>query len=361
MKSNQYVIIIAAIIVGLLIVGGLIYRGSMESRKRAEEKRQALERTRIEQEAERRKAEAEEMVEEPAEEVTPVASTEPSVPVPMPPSIADARCKADLPNLIKKYNATAPENMIYVPTGAFVMGSSADAGHYDETPAHRVCLSGFYIDRHEVTNAQFKEFTETTGYITEAEDATVASAYTWRRPYGPDSNAEDIPNHPVVCITWNDANAYAAWAGKRLPTEAEWEKAARGTDGRRYPWGNANLTGTEANIADKTVELEWSDTSNDDRYNTASPVGSFPKGKSAYGVEDMSGNVWEWCFDWWNSSYYETSPPDNPTGPEIGEFKIIRGGSWFSGADAARTSQRMYFRPEGSSAAIGFRCVKDLG
>jgi formylglycine-generating enzyme required for sulfatase activity len=365
MKGTQYTGIIVAVILGLLLVGGLIYRGSVESRRKAEEKRRELDRARIEKEAERRKAEVEEVAEKVPEEVAPAVSaapTEPSIPVPMPPPIADANCQADSPQVVKQSGEAAPAGMVYVPTGAFIMGSSAAEGHPDETPPHRVCLSGFYIDKHEVTNAQFKEFTEASGYVTEAEKgASAADDRTWRHPYGPESNAEDMPNHPVVCISWNDANAYALWAGKRLPTEAEWEKAARGTDSRRYPWGNAAPTGTLANIADKSIELAWSNASLNDNHRMASPVGSFPDGKSAYGIEDMGGNVWEWCFDWWSSTYYETGASNNPVGPESGEFKVVRGGSWFSGADGARAAQRMHFRPNGSSAAIGFRCVKDIG
>ena len=369
MKDKKVTVVIAAIILALLIVGGLLYQRSVESRRKAEEEMQAVEHARIEKESERREAEVEQVTERvdvpSPEEVTPVERaepTEPGVPLPMPPPLADADCKADSPKAVKKSSAAAPEGMVYVSTGAFTMGSPPGEGHYDEEPAHRVCLSGFYIDRHEVTNAQFHEFTEATGYVTEAEkDASLAEDRTWRHPDGLGSNAGDIPNHPVVCVTWNDANAYATWAGKRLPTEAEWEKAARGTDGRRYPWGNANPTSTLANIADKSVELRWSDASLDDNYKTASPVGSFPNGKSVYGTEDMGGNAWEWCSDWWSSGYYESGPSNNPTGPETGEFKVIRGGSWFSGADGARTAHRMHFRPVGSSAAIGFRCVKDIG
>jgi formylglycine-generating enzyme required for sulfatase activity len=255
----------------------------------------------------------------------------------------------------------APKGMLYIPGGPFSMGSPPDAGYPDESPVHSVCVIGFYIDKHEVTNAQFKEFVEAIGYITDAEKNGSPDVPTWRHPYGPESDAEQMPNYPVVCVSWNDANAYALWTGKRLPTEAEWEKAARGTDGRMYPWGNTAPAAASANIADKSGAFKWSDAVLDDTYKTASPVGSFPGGRSVYGVEDMAGNVWEWCFDWWNKDYYRASPSQNPAGPDTGEFKVIRGGSWFYSADGARTTHRMYFRPTGNGAAIGFRCVKDVG
>jgi formylglycine-generating enzyme required for sulfatase activity len=127
-----------------------------------------------------------------------------------------------------------------------------------------------------------------------------------------------------------------------------------------YPWGNESLTGTNANIADKTAALRWSDKSIVDNHKMTAPVGSFPDGTSVYGVEDAAGNVWEWCYDWWDNNYYTVSPGQNPTGPETGEFKVIRGGSWFYTSNGARTAHRMYFRPGGISEAIGFRCAKDV-
>ncbi len=366
MKGKQSAVMVVLLILVLLIAGGLLWYQSIQRERKAEEERRAAEEARI-AELERQKVPEvpslpppEEVVPpeepEPTEEPEPI---EPAVVIPAPPPVSTAECTADSPALARQKSAAAPENMVYVPGGVFTMGSPPKMGHTDEDPAHSVCLSGFYIDRHEVTNAQFKKFVEATGYVTDAE-GNVASedARTWRNPYGAESSAETMPNHPVVCVTWNDANAYARWIGKRLPTEAEWEKAARGTDGRIYPWGNANPTGASANIADKSAALKWSDVSIDDRQKIAAPVGSFPGGKSGYGVEDMAGNVWEWCYDWWAKDYYEVSPPQNPVGPETGEHKVIRGGSWFYTADGVRTAQRMHFRPTGNSAAIGFRCVK---
>ncbi len=381
MKGKQSTVVIIVVVVAVLIVIGLLYRRSAERQRKAEEDKQATEQARLAREAQakRERMEAGKVPEAPAvpapEEAAPSEPTEPAKPlpfepvpiepaveVPMPPPISDAKCTPDSPAMVKKRQAAVPEGMVYVSSGVFIMGSSPDAGYTDETPAHRVCLSGFYIDKYEVTNAQFKKFVDATGYVTDAEkDVASQGGRTWRHPYGPESNADDMPNYPVLCVSWNDANAYANWAGKRLPTEAEWEKAARGTDGRIYPWGNAEPNAASANIADKSTGLKWSNASLDDKHKTAAPVGSFPGGKSAYGAEDMAGNVWEWCLDWWDSDFYKNSPSQNPTGPQAGEFKVIRGGSWFYNAAGAKAARRMYFRPTGSSAAIGFRCVKDVG
>jgi len=297
----------------------------------------------------------------PAEEPPPVE--EPSiVEPPMPPPIVDAKCATDKSKLTKLRSAKAPKGMAYIPGGAFPMGSPAGTGYEDENPARNVCVNGFYIDKYEVTNARFKGFVDATGYLTEAErNPSPLSDRTWRHPYGAGTSADEMPDHPVVCISWYDANAYARWAEKRLPTEAEWEKAARGADGRLYPWGNEISTKTASmNIADKNTDHPWRDASMDDGYKTAAPVGSFPGGKSVYGVEDLAGNVREWCYDWWDSEYYETGSSNNPAGPETGEFKVTRGGSWFYDAIGARTSHRLYHKPDGYGSATGFRCVKDV-
>jgi formylglycine-generating enzyme required for sulfatase activity len=301
----------------------------------------------------------------PAEEmVAPqeVAETvQPEEAAPTPPVSSSGPCATDSPAVAKKRTASAPEGMVYIPGGPFTMGASGDNQSTDDGPAHKVCVNGFYMDRFEVTNAQFQKFVETTGYVTDGEKQTDTSDLrTWHHPDGIDSTIEDKPNYPVVCISWNDANAYALWAGKRLPTEAEWEKAARGTDGRAFPWGNKSPAASNLNAADKSASFKWSSSSLDDKYKGVAPVGSFPSGKSVYGIEDMSGNVWEWCWDWWNPGYYKVSSANNPVGPAAGEYRVIRGGSWYYHLDGARTTQRMYFRPGGFSAAIGFRCVADV-
>ncbi|MBI4830131.1 MAG: SUMF1/EgtB/PvdO family nonheme iron enzyme [Candidatus Lindowbacteria bacterium] len=320
--GKQSTVVIIAVIMVLLIIGGLFYQRSVERQKKAEEQQQTADQTRIAKEAEAKRKELK-AGEAPAQPLR----TEPAVAPPSPPPSTGA-CVTDSVEMIQARVAAAPEGMVYVAAGPFLMGSAPEVGQPDESPVHGVCLSGFYIDKYEVTNAQFKKFVDATGYITDAEMAASpeASLPTWRHPYGADSNADSMPNHPVVCVSWNDANAYALWAGKRLPTEG----------------------------------LTWSNASFSDNQKKTAPVGSFPGGKSVYAAEDMAGNVWEWCFDWWNRAYYQTSPPTGPTGPQAGEFKIIRGGSWFYSVDGARTFRRMYFRPAGSSADIGFRCVKDV-
>ena len=363
---------VGIIILVILIAAGLMYQRSAEKAREAEEesRRAKLERPSKLPEAikppEAVPPEApEEALAPVTEEVVEVEAPAPVEPVPdlpMPPPMESVECSADSSKLVKSKTAAAPADMIYVPGGEFVMGSPPGVGHPDENPARRVCVGGYYIDRYEVTNARFKEFVEATGYVTEAEsDPDAASGRTWRTPYGPESSADDAPDNPVACVSWNDANAYAKWAGKRLPTEAEWEKAARGTDGRLYPWGNEFSPGAvNMNIADVNSTQLWRNTSVDDGFKTAAPVGSFPGGRSAYGVEDMAGNVWEWCLDWWDNEYYMSGSAKDPAGPETGEAKVIRGGSWFYDAFGARATHRSYLRPEGNGSATGFRCVKDV-
>lgn len=220
--------------------------------------------------------------------------------------------------------------MVSIPAGPFLMGS--DTGRGDEAPAHEVDLPAFEIDKFEVTNADFARFVEATGYKTDAEKAGVAN--TWR------AYAQGKDNHPVVKVSWNDAVAYCQWLGKRLPTEAEWEKAARGTDGRVYPWGN-EYDPQKANGKDRGI-----------RGTTA--VGSFAEGASPYGVMDMAGNVWEWTADW-----YQPYPGSTFASDYFGEkFKVLRGGGWFETADFLRTTVRNAGALETANDDIGFRCAR---
>jgi sulfatase modifying factor 1 len=239
--------------------------------------------------------------------------------------------KYEIPNeIIGKDGAP----MVLIPAGEFQMGDSFKEGQDNELPVHTVYLDAFYMDVYEVTNAQYKKFMDTTGYK--------APAY-WNDP---NYNA---PNTPVVGVTWYDAKAYADWAGKRLPTEAEWEKAARGgLVGKRYPWGDT-ISHDDAN---------YEGTGGKDTWTYASPVGSFaPNG---YGLYDMAGNVWEWCADWYDGNYYVNSPKSNPEGPDSGSYKVLRGGSWFS-TDyyLLRTAYRYGYRsPTNYYGDVGFRCVQ---
>jgi serine/threonine-protein kinase len=249
--------------------------------------------------------------------------------------------------------------MVYVPAGEFVMGSE-ELGD-DERPAHQVYLDDFWMDRYEVTNELFARFVAATGYETEAEEdgrgwIWMASGWeevegaNWRHPRGPDSSIESKMDHPVVLVSWNDADAYCRWAGKHLPSEAQWEKAARGPStgsgrGRRYAWGD-EFDSAKAN----TKESERGDTA---------PVGSFsPQGDSPYGASDMTGNVWEWVTDWYDSDYYNHAPSVNPPGPTTGTDKILRGGSWSFDQAYAQTPFRYNIKPDYTYDFAGFRCSR---
>lgn len=218
------------------------------------------------------------------------------------------------------------DDMIFIKAGEFVMGSNTQDS--SEAPEHKVYLDAYNIDRYEVTNAQFEKFVNETGF----------------KPRGKWKAEMRDPNHPVLGVSWNDANAYAKWAGKRLPTEAEWEKACRGTDGRRYPWGNVWYDNFAQSLEN------WS--------RWAADVKSYPQGKSPYGVYNMVGNAWEWCADWYDPNYYKTAPAKNPKGPDKGSFKVCRGGGWDDLQDYMHCSFRSRMIPTYSSKFVGFRCAK---
>jgi formylglycine-generating enzyme required for sulfatase activity len=221
--------------------------------------------------------------------------------------------------------------MALVPAGEFTMGSTLKA---DEKPVHRVSLDAFYMDKYHVTVGQYAKYLEATG----AEAP-------------PEWDIMNQPRHqkrPVVNVSWWDAATYCKWAGKRLPTEAEWEKAARGTDGRLYPWGNEPPTRLHANFGKK----EWA-------YHMALvPVGMFEMGKSPYGIYDMAGNAWEWVNDWYDHDYYKKSPMKNPQGPATGKSKVVRGGNWLYVQEFLRSSFRFNADPSGRQFGYGFRCAK---
>ncbi|RKU28694.1 hypothetical protein C6497_08000 [Candidatus Poribacteria bacterium] len=228
--------------------------------------------------------------------------------------------------------------MRLIPSGVFEMGNSyPDIGDDDELPLHTVSLDAFYIDIYEVTNAHYQKFVIATGY---------PPPPLWHDP------KFNQPDTPVVNVSWNDAVAYAHWAKKRLPTEAEWEYAARGGQiGKVYPNSNL-LTHDDANFGGVDGIDIWKWTS---------PVGSFPP--NDYGLYDMVGNVWEWCFDEYNGDFYGFSPEHNPRfgrsiTPENENFRILRGGAWGGSKDDLRVSDRWYHLSSGST--IGFRCVKDI-
>ena len=297
----------------------------------------------------------------------------------------------------------APDGMTWIPSGTFTMGSSN--GYREERPEHQVTLDGFFMDTNEVTNAQFARFVENTGYVTVAERTPEADDYPdapaellvpasavfkappsianrqdigqwwslvpdahWRHPEGPGTSIDDRMNHPVVHIAWDDAQAYAEWAGKQLPTEAQWEYAARGgLEARPFTWGDeytpdgtwmANTWQGRFPVQDDQL----------DGHGGTAPVGSFPS--NGWGLHDMAGNAWEWCEDWYSEDWYERSGRRNPTGPAqdtivdtaspAGPRRITRGGSFLCSPEFCiryRPAARMPVTPDSSLSHTGFRCV----
>ena len=218
--------------------------------------------------------------------------------------------------------------MVYVPAGQFLMGSKQGEGYQQEHPQHEVYLDGYWIYKNDVTVAQYRKFCTATRR--NMPDRPVRG---WKE------------DHPVVCVSWDDAKAYCDWVGTTLPTEAQWEKAARGTDGRNYPWGN-DWDKTKGNSADSGLKA-------------TTPVGSYPGGASPYGCLDMAGNVWQWCADWYGP--YDAAATENPAGPATGGFRVLRGGSWVNPSGSCRSAYRGDLNPVGRGYGIGFRCVGPAG
>ncbi len=332
-----------------------------------------------------------------------------------------ASCERNLPSrfgaqvdhsLIKEGKADHSQ-MVYIPAGEFSMGASDQEGRPDEYPQHPVKISAFWMDKTEVTNASFAKFVKATGYITTAErkpdweelksqlpegtpkppDSVLIAASlvfsapksvnnlndasqwwvwkkgaNWKHPDGPKSNLKEKDNYPVVHISWDDAQAYCKWAGKRLPTEAEWEYASRGgLKNAIYPWGNEDIEkGTpKANTWQGSFPVR---NSNWDNYNQLAPVESFKA--NGYGLYDMAGNVWEWCSDWYRPDFYEKlkGTTTNPLGPADSydpmepsvPKKVVRGGSFMCNASYCkgyRVTSRMKTSKDTSLGHTGFRCV----
>ena len=265
-------------------------------------------------------------------------------------------------------------SMMLIPAGEFQMGSNDGAG--DEKPAHAVYTDAFYMDIYEVTNAQYARFlTEYKGSyhqgaIKDSEWDGLTRRYILvhiggGRYAAPIEKLGDIyiakagyENHPVTYVSWYGALAYAEHYGKRLPTEAEWENAARGgLIGKRYPWGDMPPDGTQCNFADISANggrfSEWSDKKAYDGYQHTAPVGSYtPNG---YGLHDMAGNVWEWCADWYG--YYPNSYEKNPTGTDSGTDRVLRGGAWNNTSTYLRVAYRYSRKPTKRLPYVGFRCA----
>ena len=274
-----------------------------------------------------------------------------------------ARCAPD-PEITSDDGAT----MLLIPEGEFTRG--AEEGELDgfewgrylnyeaERPSRRIAVSSFYIDRHEVTNARYRKF---LGEVKTSGDEAFRHS---EQPDGPDYNqelmTEDLAgdDQPAVCASWYNAYAYCQWAGKRLPTEAEWEYAARGGDRyRKYPWGGGEPD---------SDGIWWANYRpargrGADGYRVSAPVGSFPDGVSPFGLLDMAGNVEEWVQDWHDPYYYRRSKETrNPTGPAKGRSKVIKGGSYGTDKWNIRIATRLYGRPSDRSVQLGFRCASDL-
>jgi formylglycine-generating enzyme required for sulfatase activity len=259
--------------------------------------------------------------------------------------------------------------MVYVPEGVFPMGS--EAGYDEEKPVHDVSLDAFWIDRLEVTNSQFAQFVEATGYETTAEsegfsfvlsggELKEVEGANWQHPQGPGSDLNGLADHPVIHMTWHDAEAYCEWVGARLPTEAEWEYAARGPEGLTYTWGD-DFEGQKTNYCDVNCPISVADTTVDDGYEFTAPVGNYPGGESWVGAGDMNGNVFEWVSDWFNEDYYASSVDRNPQGPDSGDYKVLRGGAWISEKFNVRSAIRGAVNPVETRDYVGFRCVVSPG
>jgi formylglycine-generating enzyme required for sulfatase activity len=244
---------------------------------------------------------------------------------------------AKVPTTVQTYTSPADEitddfgvQMVLVPRGEFTMGSNN--GSAEEKPVHIVYLDNYFIDKFEVTNASYK-------ICVQAGVCNLPSQIV-------DYNNLVYDQHPVVFVSWNSALTYCEWRGARLPTEAEWEKAARGTDTRNYPWGEG-INDTYANY---------------DRYvagGKTTPVGQYESGKSFYGAYDMAGNVWEWVADWYDVNFYSISPSSGPLGPRTGDQKVVRGGAFDRPESMVRTTVRAPFPQDETNSSVGFRCAKD--
>jgi formylglycine-generating enzyme required for sulfatase activity len=251
-------------------------------------------------------------------------------PTPSPEPVAGATRLASLDNMMQ----------VYVPAGPFTMGN--DQGAPDQRPAHTVSLNGFWIDRTEVTNDMYGACVRANICAAPQQLRSISRLNYF--------GSISFTNFPVLFVTWTQAQTYCKWAGRRLPTEAEWEKAARGTDGRLYPWGNQPPDPQRLNFGASGL-------------GDTVAVGQHPTGASPYGALDMAGNAWEWVADWYDPGYYAVSPPDNPPGPAKtgcpnGDCKVLRGGGWDSSAQDVTVTTRLFYGPNDTRDAFTIRCAQ---
>lgn len=267
----------------------------------------------------------------------------------------------------------ATPDMVHIPAGEFRMGTPLGTdGFDDEGPQRLVWISAFRLDRYEVTNEAYARFVHETGHRIPENASPASTLWTdW-------ASIQAIATHPVVNVSWQDAEAFCRWRGARLPTEAEWEKAARGTDGRTYPWGR-DWDRTKANSASYWAERTVDFTSGADwaafwmqgegaaiakakgvRGEVLTmPVGSFPDGVSPYGIHDLAGNAAEWVADWHDPNYYRAAPMTDPEGPPRGAVKAMRGGSWLKPYKSLRSTDRDWGLMDSRPSGTGFRCAQD--
>ena len=307
---------------------------------------------------------------------------------------APGRGPAEAPgagDVFQRVRTGATDGMRLIAGGELLMGTDDDYGFAadGEGPAHAVKLEPFFIDETCVTNEQFNAFVNATrcrteaekfgwsfvfyGHLTPKQQATAVrlrvqgsewwcrvDGATWRHPEGPGTNIKQRWEFPVVHVSWNDARAYATWAGKRLPTEAEWECAARGgLVQKRFPWGDELEPGGRHFMNVWQGNFPEENTCADGHYGPA-PARSFKA--NDFGPYNMTGNVWEWCWDWFDATYYRASPREHPTGPAAGERRVMRGGSYLCHASYCnryRTDARSSNTPDSSTTNLGFRCVRD--
>ena len=254
------------------------------------------------------------------------------------------------------FSSIAPtkDEMVLIPDGVFTMGYNIDNkkewGDTDEEPVHKVFLKSYYIDRYEVSASQFSNFLnqhqkQSSLYFQPGLGVTIEKIDSQFRPRA------GLGNYPVNRVSWFGADAYCRWVNKRLPTEAEWEKASRGTDSRVFPWGDEFPTNERVTFRRKFNLLG---------FKALEKIDSMPAGRSPYGIHHMAGNVWEWVNDWYGDIYYEDSPYANPKGPDSGTSKVLRGGNWYYKAYYMRTTYRFNDKPDAFKNWLGFRCAKDL-